>query len=198
MSQENPVHRHESIEGCVRSLPELQLDIPVSPSLAKTSAFSFRFRTGRAALSVTGPDFVVTFARLRQESHHPRRSGTRLRNDAGKILHIVCHMNPNPTLPNDATQAVYQALDSVIDPELGIGIVSLGLVYDVKCQDESVQVAMTMTTPTCPLGEELREQAEAAVARLPFVKQAQVDLVWDPLWTPDRMQPAARRALGWE
>ena len=107
-------------------------------------------------------------------------------------------MHANPPQTQAETQAVYAALDRVIDPELGLGIVALGLIYNVTCHDQTVHVAMTMTTPTCPLGEELREQAEAAVTQLPFVKEAQVELVWEPLWTPDRMQPEARRALGWE
>ena len=91
---------------------------------------------------------------------------------------------------------VLQTLRSVIDPELGINIVDLGLVYRAERKDEAIEVDLTMSTPSCPLAEMLVEEArEALRARFPDAA-IQVELVWDPPWTPDRMSEAARHQLG--
>ena len=91
---------------------------------------------------------------------------------------------------------VLQTLRSVIDPELGINIVDLGLVYRAERKDEAIEVDLTMSTPSCPLAEMLVEEArEALQARFPEAA-IQVELVWDPPWTPDRMSEAARHQLG--
>ena len=95
-------------------------------------------------------------------------------------------------------ERVREALRHVIDPELGINVVDLGLVYDVTLQDGDVSIAMTMTTPACPLGETLTEQAEARIRQnVPGVKSVMVDLVWDPPWRPAMMSDAAKEQLGW-
>lgn len=92
---------------------------------------------------------------------------------------------------------VREALRLVIDPELGVNVVDLGLVYDVSIDDGSVRVSMTMTTPACPLGESLAEEAEAAIRQnVPGVTSASVDLVWEPPWRPSMMSDAARARLG--
>jgi metal-sulfur cluster biosynthetic enzyme len=92
---------------------------------------------------------------------------------------------------------ILDALRAVLDPELGLDVVSLGLVYEVAVADDGVRVAMTMTTPACPLGEELvrdaAERLQAVVGDLPVT----VELVWSPPWTPERMSAEARAALGW-
>jgi metal-sulfur cluster biosynthetic enzyme len=92
---------------------------------------------------------------------------------------------------------VLEALKGVNDPELGVNIVDLGLVYRAEHGPEGIEVALTLSTPSCPLGEmiieEVREALENRFAHLPSI---QVDLVWDPPWTPDRMSDAARRILG--
>ncbi len=96
------------------------------------------------------------------------------------------------------TESVRAALRDVIDPEVGINVVDLGLVYDVRVEDGNVSVAMTMTTPACPLGETLIEQAEAAIRQnVPGVKSVTIDLVWDPPWRPSMMSDAAKEQLGW-
>ena len=93
---------------------------------------------------------------------------------------------------------VREALRDVLDPELGINVVDLGLVYEVRVRDGDVSVAMTMTTPACPLGETLSEQAEAAIRqKVPVVKSVTVDLVWDPPWRPSMMSDVAKERLGW-
>jgi metal-sulfur cluster biosynthetic enzyme len=94
-------------------------------------------------------------------------------------------------------EQVREALRLVIDPELGVNVVDLGLVYDVRIDDGSVRVSMTMTTPACPLGESLAEEAEAAIRQnVPGVTSASVDLVWEPPWRPSMMSDAARARLG--
>jgi metal-sulfur cluster biosynthetic enzyme len=94
-------------------------------------------------------------------------------------------------------EQIEEALRSVIDPELGINIVELGLVYGIDVTDGGVRVTMTMTTPACPLGESLADQAEAAIVQnVQGVRPVSVDLVWDPPWHPSMMSDAARARLG--
>jgi len=95
-------------------------------------------------------------------------------------------------------ERVLEALRTVIDPELGMNVVDLGLVYAADVEDGHVRVRMTMTTPACPLGETLVAQAETAIHRtVPGARHVIVDLVWEPRWKPSMMSPAAREQLGW-
>lgn len=93
---------------------------------------------------------------------------------------------------------ILDVLRQVIDPEVGLNIVDLGLVYAARCENGAIHVQLTLTSPVCPLGAHVREQAEQAL-RTAFADAAaiNVELVWDPPWTPDRMSPAAKRQLGW-
>jgi len=101
------------------------------------------------------------------------------------------------TRPLDAG-LVLEMLHSVIDPELGVNIVDLGLVYDVTiAADGSVDVEMTLTTPGCPLGGFLDDQIRACLAQLSQVRGVAVRLVWEPPWDPTAMSEAAREQLGW-
>jgi metal-sulfur cluster biosynthetic enzyme len=96
---------------------------------------------------------------------------------------------------NDAD--VMQALKAVDDPEIGINIVDLGLVYRAERKPEGIEVALTVTTPSCPLGDMLVEEArEVLHSRFPDAPSVHVELVWSPPWSPDRMSEAARRQLG--
>lgn len=96
-------------------------------------------------------------------------------------------------------ERIEDALRTVIDPELGINIVDLGLVYSTDVDDGHVRIAMTMTTPACPLSGYLVESVEAACwQHLPDVESVDVDIVWAPPWHPAMMSPAAKRQLGWE
>jgi metal-sulfur cluster biosynthetic enzyme len=92
---------------------------------------------------------------------------------------------------------VLEALKGVNDPELGVNIVDLGLVYRAELGPEGIEVALTLSTPSCPLGEMIIEEVREAL-RTKFAHSTviHVDLVWDPPWTPDRMSEAARRILG--
>lgn len=92
---------------------------------------------------------------------------------------------------------VLEALKKVIDPELGLNIVDLGLIYDVQVNEGAIDVTMTLTTPGCPLHAAIARGAETAVRNLPGVERATVNVVWDPPWTPERMSPEARSHLRW-
>lgn len=115
-------------------------------------------------------------------------------------------MNKNATnAPDPAALAagpvtndlVKQLLHDVIDPELGVNIVDLGLVYDVAADRTGVLIRMTLTTPGCPLGGYLDDEVGRCLAQLPGRPPVAVDLVWDPPWRPEMMTDAAKSALGW-
>jgi metal-sulfur cluster biosynthetic enzyme len=94
---------------------------------------------------------------------------------------------------------VMQALRGVEDPEAGMSIVDLGLVYSVHSEPGRVRVQMTMTSPACPAAPYLVDEATAAVRTLaPDGTDVQVDLVWDPPWTPERMSAEAQQKFGWK
>jgi metal-sulfur cluster biosynthetic enzyme len=89
------------------------------------------------------------------------------------------------------------ALELVIDPELGIDIVNLGLVYDVDLDEEgNLTVKMTLTAMGCPLAGTIVDQVKRAVEDLPEVKNCEVDIVWNPPWNKDMMSRYAKIALG--
>ena len=93
---------------------------------------------------------------------------------------------------------ILEALRHVVDPEVGINVVDLGLVYEARLQDGHARVVMTMTTAACPLGESIADEARAAIRRnVPGVTAVSVDLVWEPPWQPSMMSAAARERLGW-
>ena len=95
-------------------------------------------------------------------------------------------------------EQVLEALRDVIDPEIGINVVDLGLVYGADVQGNDVHIALTMTTPACPLHEYISEAARTAVRQhMPQVEHVDVDIVWDPPWSPAMMSAEAKRQLGW-
>ncbi|SHM42633.1 metal-sulfur cluster assembly factor [Gracilibacillus kekensis] len=89
------------------------------------------------------------------------------------------------------------ALENVIDPELGIDIVNLGLVYGVDLDDEGIAtVTMTLTAMGCPLAGHIEQDVKRVMEDLPEVKDTEVDIVWNPPWSKDRMSRYAKIALG--
>lgn len=88
------------------------------------------------------------------------------------------------------------ALREVIDPELMINVVDLGLIYNVEQVDAKVNVEMTLTSPACPAGPQLVQQAKMALERLEDVDEAEVKLTLNPPWSPERMTDEARDQLG--
>lgn len=93
-------------------------------------------------------------------------------------------------------ERVRETLKQVIDPELGIDIVNLGLIYKIEVASNHVNVDMTLTTPGCPLSGSLPLAAERVLHRLEGLESAKVNLVWQPAWTPQMMTPTGRAQLG--
>lgn len=98
--------------------------------------------------------------------------------------------------PPPTVDQVKMALRRVKDPDLQLNIIDLGLVYDVAVDDRAVKVDMSLTSPACPSGPQLMGDAERAVRNIPGVKDVAVNLVWSPMWTPDRIEPRVRAYLG--
>ena len=94
---------------------------------------------------------------------------------------------------------VRAALRGVIDPEVGMNIVDLGLVYDVEISANKLHVDLTMTTPACPMGEMILDDARHALAALvPTGVEIDLNLIWDPPWSADKMSEHARKHFGWK
>lgn len=92
---------------------------------------------------------------------------------------------------------VYDQLSNVIDPELGIDIVNLGLVYEVNFYEEGLcEISITLTTMGCPFADVIEDNIIEAVKPIEEIKKTRVKLVWYPAWTPERMSRYARIALG--
>jgi len=110
------------------------------------------------------------------------------------------NMQTHSALPREETDRladeIVAALKTVFDPEIPADIYELGLIYKVDIKDDrSVDVEMTLTTPNCPAAGELPTMVENAVASVPGVGVVNINLVWDPPWTPDRMTDEARLVL---
>jgi len=94
-------------------------------------------------------------------------------------------------------ELVRKALKGVKDPELGLNVVDIGLIYDVKVSDAGeVHITMSLTSPGCPSGPEIIGDVKQVVGDLEGVSAVEVELVWEPYWTPDRMDPRVRAFLG--
>lgn len=95
------------------------------------------------------------------------------------------------------TEKILEPLSAVIDPEVGLNIVEMGLVYRAEEKEGGIFVEMTMTSPACPMGGYIQKQAETALrSAFPQASQVSVSLVWDPPWGPDKMTDAAKKKLG--
>ena len=92
--------------------------------------------------------------------------------------------------------AVRKALRQVKDPEIGLNIMDLGLVYDVDVEDGEVHIKMTLTSPGCPVGPQIMGDADQAGRMLDGVTGVEVELVWEPFWTPEKHDPKVRSFLG--
>jgi metal-sulfur cluster biosynthetic enzyme len=102
------------------------------------------------------------------------------------------------TVSMPSEEAVREALRRVDDPEAGMNIVDLGLVYAIDVGERSVRVDVTMTTAACPMADMIVEEARSVISDLiPEGAAIDVRLVWDPPWTPDRMSGIAREHFGW-
>ena len=102
---------------------------------------------------------------------------------------------PGAIVPNPDT--VRKALRAVKDPELNLNIIDIGLVYDVEVSEAGeVRVRMTLTSPGCPAGTEIIDDVKKVAADLEGVTGVEVELVWEPYWTPEKMDPRVRAFLG--
>lgn len=109
---------------------------------------------------------------------------------------------PRPPYPYEGPQALYQpvlaALTKVVDPEVAMSIVDVGLIYGVSIDAEKVHVLITMTSAACPVTDVIVDEVEQELDRVaPPELLVHVELVWDPPWTMDRMSERARRFMGW-
>jgi len=93
---------------------------------------------------------------------------------------------------------IWDALAGVYDPEIGISIVDLGLVYEVKAEGNRAYAKVTMTTPGCPMHAYITQAAKEALLRIEGVKTADVELTWEPPWTPDMLSDNAKKMLGYQ
>jgi metal-sulfur cluster biosynthetic enzyme len=94
------------------------------------------------------------------------------------------------------TEDITDALRDVIDPELGLDFVELGLIYDIAIDGPTVRVTYTLTSPGCPIGPQVSEQIEEFVGELDGVEEVQPTMTFSPPWTPERMSEDAKFALG--
>jgi FeS assembly SUF system protein len=91
---------------------------------------------------------------------------------------------------------IVTVLKDCYDPEIPINIWDLGLVYDINVENENVGIKMTLTAPGCMMGGMIAEEVKAKIKAMAGVKDAKVELVWDPPWTPDKMSPEAKAQMG--
>jgi metal-sulfur cluster biosynthetic enzyme len=91
---------------------------------------------------------------------------------------------------------VLEVLKSVIDPEIGLNIVDLGLVYDIQISDNFIFITMTLTTPGCPMHGSIVDWVKRILSMSFPDKNIEVELVWEPMWTPDKMSEEAKKQLG--
>jgi metal-sulfur cluster biosynthetic enzyme len=102
---------------------------------------------------------------------------------------------PAPAAPSP--ESVRKALRAVKDPELNLNIIDIGLVYDIEVSEGgTVHVRMTLTSPGCPAGTEIIDDVKKVAGDLEGVQGVDVELVWDPYWTPEKMDPRVRAFLG--
>ncbi|MFP3950273.1 MAG: metal-sulfur cluster assembly factor [Candidatus Micrarchaeia archaeon] len=95
-----------------------------------------------------------------------------------------------------AKERVLEKLKEVMDPELGISIVDLGLIYGVEVEGSRATVKMTFTTPACPMLRHLASGVKAAAEKADGIKEAEVELVWNPPWSPERISEKGKKQLG--
>ena len=118
------------------------------------------------------------------------------RDETGREYFIGTLPERRKDLERITEESVLQALESVLDPEIGIDIVNLGFIYDVKINGEKVDVAMTLTMRGCPMHSTLKDQAEQAIIQKAGAKSAEVRIVYDPPWNPNMMSQTAKEKLG--
>jgi FeS assembly SUF system protein len=105
-------------------------------------------------------------------------------------------MTDEPTTPTFTEEQLLDVLRDVYDPEIPVNIVDLGLVYDLTIEGDRVNVTITLTAIGCPVAGEVMQDVENHIMSVPGVRECQVELTFDPMWTPDRMTEDAKWELG--
>lgn len=162
--------RHRSPRKGSRYLPSMDTPLPVSPSPTADN-------TVAASAPVTAPQAPTSTV-----------SGA----DATTTTTPEAPATPGVV----SEDQVKLALRRVKDPDLQLNVVDLGLIYGTRVDGTTVSVDMTLTSPGCPSGPEIMADIEREVKTLPGVEQANVNLIWTPFWTPDRIEPRVRAYLG--
>jgi len=100
------------------------------------------------------------------------------------------------SMPPITEEMIYEALRQVDDPELGCNIVDLGLIYEIQIEGHKVTVTMTLTTPGCPMHETIGYGVRLALLKLDPAEEVEVQIVWEPKWSPDMMTDQGRERIG--
>jgi metal-sulfur cluster biosynthetic enzyme len=124
------------------------------------------------------------------------RSLDHRRSVPGRPISRIRTMSEHTEPAGPAVDDVMEALENVIDPELGLDFVSLGLVYDVEVQGGEVHITFTLTTPACPIGPQVTEQMKEFVSEVEGVEKVFPKMVFTPPWSPEKMSEDAKFALG--
>lgn len=107
-------------------------------------------------------------------------------------------MGPWMLIPDEAIEAeAWDRLHEVYDPEIGVNLVDLGLIYVLTSDHGNVQVTMTLTTPGCPMSDSMPPAVRRVLEAVPGVNEVKVELVWEPSWDPERITAEGKRELGW-
>jgi metal-sulfur cluster biosynthetic enzyme len=95
-------------------------------------------------------------------------------------------------------EQIDEVLKKCYDPEIPVNVLDLGLIYDVNWDEDKVNVRMTLTAPGCGMGPMIADDVKTKLLGLPGIKEAKVEMVFDPPWTPEKMSEDAKKSLGWE
>lgn len=142
-------------------------------------------------------DRVTPPPRARVEDAEPVRETFERKKDylEGFLAHKPAAV-PSGEPGGDVYEAVIAALKDIYDPEIPVNIYDLGLIYNVEINDGSAVITMTLTTPHCPVAESMPGEVELRVESVPGIRDAEVNLVWEPAWSPASMTDEARLELG--
>ncbi len=104
-------------------------------------------------------------------------------------------VRPFPVPPSMRTEDYWKQLNNILDPELGVGIVDLGLIYDVKIEGTTANITMTFTSMACPVGPNIIARARYEMEAYPGIEDVNVNVVWTPVWNKDMINPEIREML---
>jgi metal-sulfur cluster biosynthetic enzyme len=190
-----PASEHEEVEH-QRRVGEVELsevDLHVGTATQCSSDGATAAALGRPVLIPPAPQYGDIFVE-RDDGRRVSKTAefkSKMSQDESVLSVTLMSMSaPDP-------DAITEALANVIDPELGLDFVELGLVYGVDVDGSTVKVTFTLTTPACPIGPQVSEQMKEFVGDVEGVEEVLPEMVFQPPWTPDRMSEDAKFALGY-